>query len=98
MPKTYGSGNAPSTAWFIESLKDAIKQGIMMVNISQMSGRHCDGQGKYETSKSLADIGVISGEDMTMEAAVTKLMILLGEHGIEGARKLINQSLAGEVG
>jgi L-asparaginase len=95
--ETYGSGNAPSTAWFIESLKNAIKQGIMMVNISQCPGGTVM-QGKYETSKSLADIGVISGEDMTMEAAVTKLMILLGEHGIEGARKLINQSLAGEVG
>lgn len=95
--ETYGSGNAPSSDWFIESLKGAIKRGIILVNISQCPGGTVV-QGKYETSKSLAEIGVISGEDMTMEAAVTKLMILLGEQGVEPTRKLFNQPLAGEVG
>lgn len=95
--ETYGSGNAPSSDWFIDSLKAAIRQGIILVNISQCPGGTVV-QGKYETSKSLAEIGVLSGEDMTMEAGVTKLMILLGEQGVESTRKNFKQPLAGEIG
>ncbi|MBL7871654.1 MAG: L-asparaginase 1, partial [Cyclobacteriaceae bacterium] len=69
----------------------------ILVNISQCPGGTVV-QGKYETSKSLAEIGVLSGEDMTMEAGVTKLMILLGEQGVESTRKNFKQPLAGEVG
>ena len=54
-------------------------------------------QGKYETSKTLKEIGVISGRDMTIESAVTKLMLLLGEFGTEKTRTLIGESLAGEI-
>lgn len=94
--ETYGSGNAPSTEWFITSLKHAIDQGILILNISQCPGGMVV-QGKYETSKSLTEIGVISGGDMTIEAAVTKLMILLGEFGVEECKQQINSPLAGEI-
>ena len=40
-------------------------------------------QGRYETSRELQRLGVIGGADMTTEAAVTKLMVLLGEFGGE---------------
>ncbi len=94
--ETYGSGNAPSVDWFIDSLKQAINQGVLILNISQCPGGMVV-QGKYETSKSLTQIGVISGGDMTMEAAVTKLMVLLAEFGVEKCKQLINSPFAGEI-
>jgi L-asparaginase len=54
-------------------------------------------QGKYETSKALEELGVISGGDMTTEAAVTKLMVLLGEFKIDQVEEMMHRSLAGEM-
>lgn len=94
--ETYGSGNAPTLSWLIEELEDAIKKGVVVVNISQCSGGRVI-QGRYETSKALQNIGVISGVDMTTEAAVTKLMLLLGEFGDEKTRDLVSQDMSGEL-
>ncbi|MBL7861022.1 MAG: asparaginase [Cyclobacteriaceae bacterium] len=94
--ETYGSGNAPSAPWFIDTLTKAIKKGILILNISQCPGGMVV-QGKYETSKFLAEIGVISGGDMTLEAAVTKLMLLLGEFEMDQVKRKINLPVAGEL-
>jgi L-asparaginase len=94
--ETYGSGNAPTLPWLIDELAKAIQRGIIVVNISQCSGGRVL-QGRYETSKALQEIGVISGVDMTTEAAVTKLMLLLGEYGDEHTRKFVGKPLAGEL-
>ena len=94
--ETFGSGNAPSSKWLINGLKRVIDRGIIVLNISQCPGGMVI-QGKYETSKALNEAGVISGADMTIEAAVTKLMILLGEYDSAKVKELISKPLAGEV-
>jgi len=94
--ETYGSGNAPTTQWFIELLKEAIVKSIIVLNISQCPGGMVV-QGKYETSKVLQEIGVLSGGDMTTEAALTKLMVLLGEYGPKAAKQKIGKSIVGEL-
>jgi L-asparaginase len=94
--ETYGSGNAPTSAWLMEALKKAVDRGIIMLNISQCPGGMVT-QGRYETSRELQRIGIIGGADMTTEAAVTKLMLLLGEYGTEKAKVMVAQSLAGEL-
>jgi L-asparaginase len=94
--ETYGSGNAPTATWLIESLQGAIARGIIVLNISQCPGGMVT-QGRYETSRELKRIGVIGGSDMTTEAAVTKLMLLIGEYGIEKAREMVGLPVAGEL-
>ncbi len=94
--ETYGSGNAPNSAELIAELEAAIGRGVLVLNISQCMGGMVM-QGRYETSRDLEDIGVIGGADMTTEAAVTKLMLLLGEFGPEHTHKLVGRNLAGEL-
>lgn len=94
--ETYGSGNAPTSSDLLKNLKNAIDDGLLVLNISQCPGGRVI-QGKYETSRQLQQIGVIGGADMTTEAAVTKLMILLGEFGSEKSKELMSEPLAGEL-
>ncbi|KIO77578.1 1-alkyl-2-acetylglycerophosphocholine esterase [Pedobacter lusitanus] len=95
--ETFGSGNTSTAQWFIDSLQAAIDQGKLIVDISQCQGGSVE-LGKYETSKKLQQMGIISGFDMTFEATVTKLMYLMGQNltNTEIA-VLMEQSLRGEL-
>ncbi len=95
--ETYGSGNAPTEEWFLNCLKEAIDRGIVIFNVSQLTGGIVI-HGRYETSKYLEEIGVVSGSDITREAAITKLMFLLGsETNIEAVKRKLKAPLCGEL-
>lgn len=74
----FGAGNAPTAPWFIEALAEFVAKGKVIVDITQCHGGSVE-LGKYETSAALKKMGVVSGFDITFEAAITKAMYLLGK-------------------
>ena len=95
--KTFGAGNGPSDPWFLTALKEAIDRGVVIVNVTQCSNG-CVHQQRYLTGWGLAQIGVVSGHDITSEAAVTKLMHLFGEgYDPEEVKRKMETSICGEM-
>ncbi len=75
--RTFGAGNAPTEQWFLDALTDAVNRGLIIYNVTQcLNGG--DEQKRYYTGDMLAKAGVITGYDITVEAAVAKMMFLLG--------------------
>lgn len=95
--RTFGSGNAPQKEWLMDCLKEAIDRGLSIVNVTQCSTGAVEME-RYETGAHLSNIGVICGHDITVEAALTKLMFLIGEgYNSKAIRKMMETSIAGEI-
>ena len=95
--KSRGAGNAPTDRWFVDAIHDAVKRGIVIVNVTQCVNGGVNSE-RYMTGNAMSAAGVISGNDITSEAALTKLMYLFGM-GLtaDEVKKYLNFSLCGEV-
>ena len=94
--KTYGNGNAPTSQEFLDFLEYISSQKIVIIDITQCTKGFVK-MGLYEASAKLTDIGVISGTDLTPEAAVTKLMYLLGAYkDIKQIKRKMQVDICGE--
>ncbi|MFZ1237386.1 MAG: type I asparaginase [Prevotella sp.] len=95
--RSFGSGNAPKADWLMKLLEKASKNGTIIVNVSQCVSGNVE-MTRYDTGYQLKNIGVISGYDSTIEAAITKLMYLQASYSDNDMiRTKLNQSLAGEI-
>ncbi len=95
--ETFGAGNAPTSKWLLDALEDAVARGIQIVNVTQCSGGSVL-MGRYETSARLAEIPLIDGKDITTEAALAKLMYLLGaDVSPKSFKTIFETALRGEM-
>lgn len=95
--ESYGSGNMPTSGWLIQAIRKAARRGLILMNVSQCPGGKVV-MGHYETSLELQKAGVISGKDSTVEAAITKLMFLLGQNlSGDEIKYYLSNNLKGEI-
>ena len=93
---TFGAGNSPTDKWIMKGIQKAIERGTLIYNVSQCLGGTVI-QGRYETSKKLKEMGVISGWDITQEAAIVKMMYLLARYKTPKVQDLLAKPLRGEM-
>ncbi len=95
--ETYGAGNLPSWEWLLSIFAKIAQKGIYLLNVSQCLGGRVL-YGDYANNMLLDELGIVSGGDMTVEAAITKLMHVLGRiQKPEEVKYLLSKNLAGEM-
>ncbi|NRA13062.1 MAG: L-asparaginase 1, partial [Crocinitomicaceae bacterium] len=94
--ETFGAGNAPNNESFKRVIGDFISNGGLVLNITQCNSGSVE-QGLYKSSSMFAEIGVISGRNLTTEAAMTKLMVCVDPSNPEQSKRKISENLRGEL-
>lgn len=95
--ETYGSGNGPTHKSFLNAIGTLVQNDVIVLNVTQCRQGHVE-MDKYEAGSELASMGVISGNDITLEAAITKAMFVLGQTTeIAERKRLMTRDLRGEI-
>lgn len=95
--ETFGSGNAPTSKWFVDSIKRAVSKGLIILNVTQCQAGSVD-MDAYATGVALKKVGVVSGYDSTFEAALLKLFFLMGYFSDnEDVKLCLGRNLRGEI-
>ena len=95
--KTFGAGNAPGEKWFLEDMREAVENGMVIINITQCANGGVDPD-RYTSGLDLEETGVVPGHDLTSEAAITKLMYLLGRGmSPDEVKHYMQSNLCGEL-
>ena len=96
--ETFGAGNAPARdEKLLRALREASERGVVVVNCTQCLHGSVDMSG-YATGRALSQAGVVSGGDMTVEAALAKLSYLLSlDLPAQRVRAAMATSLRGEL-
>lgn len=75
--RTYGAGNGPTAEWFLDAIRETVERGIVVLNVTQCANGGVHSR-RYVAGDVLSATGIISGHDLTFEAAITKMMYLFG--------------------
>ncbi|MFH2096536.1 MAG: asparaginase domain-containing protein, partial [Bacteroidota bacterium] len=95
--ETFGSGNAITHKWFIDGLKNLVRNNVPVLNVTQCLSGSVNME-RYQTGRNLLDAGVTGGADITIESAVVKMMFLLANtSGIDEIKLKLQKSLRGEI-
>lgn len=94
---TYGAGTVPSDTRVLKPIKEAVRRGVVAIAVTQCGGGRVELE-RYEAGTHLLETGVVSGHDLTPEAALVKLMVLLGDPELNPTtvRRQLQKDLAGE--
>lgn len=95
--ETFGAGNGPERMDFLEPMRRMTNAGMLVLNVTQCRAGTVQME-KYATGRQLLDAGVLSGADMTVEAALTKMMHVLAHRDMyQDVRAALQQALRGEL-
>lgn len=94
--ETFGAGNSPNNESFKSILSNFISKGGVVLNITQCNSGSVE-QGLYKSSSMFSELGVISGANMTTEAAITKMMLCIDPNNLKETKRKLSESLRGEL-